>query len=80
MNEINTKPKLSWRLPELSEATGLSVKLLRKEIAAKRLKSRKVGGARIVLAKDVMEFLESWDVIAAAQAEKQKAPELSGAA
>lgn len=52
-----TKTRLSWRLNELSEATGLSVPFLRNEARAGNLKTRKLGGAVIVLDDDVRRYL-----------------------
>lgn len=55
MEDLNQK--LAYRLSELAQASGLSVPFLRKEARAGRLKIRKVGGAVIVKACDVDEFL-----------------------
>jgi len=52
-----TANRLSWRLDQLAEATGLSIPFLRKEARYGRLKTRKIGAAVIVLDRDVKEFL-----------------------
>jgi len=53
--------KLSWRLCEISGATGLSLPFLRKEQYAGNLKTRKIGGAVIVLDADLKRYLTGED-------------------
>ena len=49
--------RLSYRLKELSQASGLSLPFLRKEARDGKLRTRKVGGAVIVLAEDARRYL-----------------------
>ena len=49
--------RLAWRLSELAQASGLSVPFLRKEAREGNLKTRKIGGAVIVLAEDARAYL-----------------------
>jgi len=52
-----TTPRLSWRLAELADASGLSIKFLRVQAKIGNLKTRKVGTAVIVLDEDAKAFL-----------------------
>ena len=52
-------PRLSWRLAELSQATGLSLPFLRKEARLGRLQTKKIGGAVIVLDSDARSYLNN---------------------
>lgn len=56
-NATVTQPRLSWRLNQLAEATGLSVPFLRNEVRAGNLKTRKLGSAVIVLDEDARRYL-----------------------
>ena len=49
--------KLCWSLAELSQSTGLSVGLLRKEIARGCLGTRRVGRRLIITEKDWERFV-----------------------
>ena len=50
--------KLSWRLKELPPATGLTMAFWRKAVLLKRVRTRKVGSAVIILDSDLRAFLE----------------------
>ena len=54
---MNCEIRLSWRLAQLSRATGLSLPFLRKEARLGRLATRKLGGAVIVLDTDARAYL-----------------------
>lgn len=49
--------RLAWRLAELAAASGLSIHTLRKAAYAGRLRTRKIGGAVIVLDQDAQAYL-----------------------
>ncbi len=53
-----SRTRLSYRLEEVAEATGLSVGMIRKEIEAKRLKKTYVGRAVLILAEDLDTWLK----------------------
>jgi excisionase family DNA binding protein len=48
--------RLSYRLEEVAEATGLSLGMVRKEVREGKLKARHIGRAVVVLSED----LEIW--------------------
>jgi hypothetical protein len=50
--------KISWRPAELPAVTGLSLAFWRKAIQQKKIKSRRVGTAVIILDSDLREFLK----------------------
>ncbi len=50
-------PKLSYTLKEAAQATGLSQRFLCYAIADGRLKSVKVGGRRLILARHLENFI-----------------------
>ncbi len=53
----NVTDRLSWRLKDLADASGLSVPMLRKAARDGRLRTRKVGAAVLVLDQDARAFL-----------------------
>lgn len=53
--------RLSYRLNEVAQATGLSLPFLRKEAREGKLKTRKIGGAVIVLTEDLLTYLKGDD-------------------
>jgi excisionase family DNA binding protein len=50
-------PKLSYTIKEAAQSTGLSQRFLWYAIAEGRLKSVKVGGRRLILARHLDDFL-----------------------
>ena len=50
-------PKLSYTLKEAAQSTGLSQRFLSYAIADGRLKSVKVGGRRLILARHLEDFI-----------------------
>ncbi|MBK9313101.1 MAG: hypothetical protein IPM55_02460 [Acidobacteria bacterium] len=58
MIDTTRQTRLAWRLSELAAASGLSIHTLRKAAYAGRLRTRKVGGAVIVLDQDAQAYLE----------------------
>jgi hypothetical protein len=51
-------PRISWRVRELPEATGLGVPFWRKVISQKKIRVRKpAGGAIVILDEDLRAFL-----------------------
>lgn len=57
MIDTTKQTRLAWRLAELAAASGLSIHTLRKAAYSGRLKTRKVGGAVIVLDQDAQAYL-----------------------
>lgn len=51
--------RISYRIYEVAEATGLSEGMVRKEIEAGRLRKTNVGRAVVVLAKDLDAWLKA---------------------
>lgn len=49
----------SYRIPEVAEATGLSIGMVRKEIEVGRLHKVKIGRAVVVLAEDLERWLQA---------------------
>ncbi len=49
--------KVSWRLKELPAATGLTMAFWRKVVRLKKIRTRKVGSAIVILDSDLREFL-----------------------
>lgn len=54
-----TPPKLSYRIAEFSQATGICRSSLYEEIAAGRLRTVKFGRSTLVMADDATAFLAS---------------------
>jgi excisionase family DNA binding protein len=52
-------PKMAYRIPEASKATGLPVATFWRAIREKRLQARKSGRSTFVLADDLRAFLEA---------------------
>ena len=50
--------RLAWRFPEIANQTGLTVPFLRKQERLGHLRARRIGGAVVVLDKDLREWLE----------------------
>ncbi len=51
--------KISWRPAEIAAATGLSQRFVQEALTSKELPSRRLGGARIVMDRDLRAWLES---------------------
>jgi len=58
MMGVIANERLSWRLAELSSATGLSLPFLRKEARLGKLPTKKISGAVVVLHRDVLAYLQ----------------------
>ncbi len=58
VSETTTEKRLSFGLDEIAVLTGLSTAFLRKLARAGTLKTRKFGTRRMVLEKDLQEFLK----------------------
>jgi len=58
MDQTINNQRLAWRLPEVSAATGLSLRLLRRDAKDGKLTTRKIGGAVITLHEDLMRYLK----------------------
>jgi hypothetical protein len=56
--QIVVTQKLSWRLKELPAATGLTLAFWRKCVRLKKVRTRKVEGAVVILDSDLREFLQ----------------------
>jgi hypothetical protein len=57
MNDGVALNRLAWGLSELSQATGLSVGLLRQEVRKGNLRARRVGRRLLVTAQDWAAYL-----------------------
>lgn len=55
--EIAERESLAYSLAQAAAACGISKRSLEAYIATGRLKSRKIGGRRIILRKDLLAFL-----------------------
>ncbi|UDF04855.1 helix-turn-helix domain-containing protein [Asticcacaulis sp. AND118] len=51
--------KLAYSIPEAMEVTGLGRTFLYDQMSIGALKSRKLGGRRVILREDLVEFLNS---------------------
>lgn len=56
--ETVTLPKLSYGFEEAAEVTGLGSAFLRNQARAGKLKTRKIGGRRLILTDDLMNYLK----------------------
>lgn len=54
---MKEQDKLSYSLAAAAEATGLSKRALEAHAAAGRLKTKKIGGRRIILRRDLLAFI-----------------------
>ena len=59
MRDIETKPRLSWALAEVSQLTGLSVGFLRNDVRSGRLPIRRFGRRIVVLDQDLEHYLDN---------------------
>lgn len=55
--ELQTGGKMAYRISAAAKLLDVSEDVLRREIAAGRLKSYLIGGARVVLAEELREYL-----------------------
>jgi excisionase family DNA binding protein len=51
--------RISYRVAEASQLTGISRRTLECHIRAGRLRSRLIGGVRVILRKDLLSFLSA---------------------
>jgi len=57
MKQMYVTPKLSWRLEELHQATGLRLPFWRKMVQKKKVRVHEVEGAIVIMDEDLKEFL-----------------------
>lgn len=57
MTESVSIQKIAWSLGDISEATGLSLGFLRKEVRSKRLPIKRFGRRVLVLDEDLKSYL-----------------------
>jgi len=49
--------KISYRLSEAAEVTGITLNAIREAVSTHQLPSKKIGRSRIVLTKDLLEWI-----------------------